>query len=79
MDIEAEHIRAEAEGVRLRQELARQAAERARVAAEEARAMAEQGRCTAANEVTKTVATLTTLLDRMEAVEEMRRASRGIV
>ena len=76
MDIEVERARAEAELVRQQQELVRQATERARTAAEAARVAAEGGRRAVANEVNGTVATLTELVERMEAVEEKRRAGR---
>jgi len=69
----AERLRHEAEERRHRQELVRQTQERARVAAEDARTDAEERRTEAAGEVRDTVAILTTLLQRMEAVEKLRR------
>ena len=76
MDIEMERNRADAEAERQQHELTRQAAERVRVSAEESRASAEDGRRAIAAEVSATVATLTTLLGRMEAVEALRREGR---
>jgi hypothetical protein len=75
---QVERLRTDAELMREQQEVRRQASERARVAAEEARAVAEERRRAAADEVAGTVATLTALLERMEVVEEMRRASRNV-
>lgn len=72
----AERLRTDAERVRQTQERLRQAQEDARENAEEARGIAEEGRLAAAKEVTATVATLRTLLDRMEEVETKRRTSR---
>lgn len=74
---DTERERADAEATRQQLELARQSAERARVAAEDARARAEDGRRAASVEVAHTVATMTEILGRMEAVEQMRRASRS--
>lgn len=74
MDIEMERLRAEAEVVRQQQEVVRQATERARITAEDARVAAEHGRRAATTEVSGMVETLTTLVDRMEAVEKMRRS-----
>ena len=76
MDLGQERLRAEAEDIRQQQELAREATERARVIAEDARVVAEDERLAAAIEVKETVAMLTTLLQRMEAVEALRRAGR---
>ena len=73
MDIEMNRRRADAEAERQQHELTRQAAERARAVAEESRASAEEGRHAVAAEVSATIATLTTLLSRMEAVEALRR------
>lgn len=77
MDTDAELLLTDAEVIRQQQELSRQATERTRVAAENARVVAEEHRRTAAQEVSDTVATLKALLERMEAVEAMRRTSRG--
>ena len=76
MDIEMERRRTDAEAERQQQELTRQAAERARVAAEDSRASAEDGRRAATEEVHATIATLTTIVGRMEAVEALRRYAR---
>ena len=76
MDIELERRRADAEAERQQHELTRQAAERARAAAEESRVSAEDDRRAIAVEVSATIATLTTLLSRMEAVEALRREAR---
>jgi membrane protein involved in colicin uptake len=76
MDTEMERRRADAEAQRQQHELSRQAAERARNAAEESRVSAEHGRRAVAEEVSEIVATLTTLLNRMEAVEALRRDAR---
>ena len=76
MDIEMECRRAEAEAERHQHELTRQTAEQARAAAEELRAFAEEGRRAVAAEVNATIATLTTVLRRMEAVEALRREAR---
>ena len=76
MDIELERRRADAEVERQQHELTRQAAERARAAAEESRVSAEGDRRTVAVEVSATIAALTTLLSRMEAVEALRREAR---
>ena len=72
-----EFVRRNAEVGREQREKAREAQERSRVAAEEARVIAEVERRTMAKAVGDTVTTLTTLLARMEAVEQMRRASRN--
>ena len=74
MDSETAHLHAEA--VREQHELERQAAERARIAAEESRMSAESGRRVVAGEVNETIATLKTLVSRMEAVEALRRYAR---
>ena len=76
MDSDIERRRAVAEGLREQRELKRQAAELARNAAEESRVSAENGRRAVADEVSETVATLTTLLNRMQAVEALRRDAR---
>ena len=73
MDIDNDRRGADAEAERQQYELTRQAAERARAAGEESRVSAEDGRRAAADEVSATIATLTTLLGRMEAVEALRR------
>ena len=75
METEMERRRADAESDREREELVRHANERARVAAEAARVNAEDGRRAVTEEVTETVKALKTLLNRMEAVEAMRRRS----
>ncbi len=72
----AERRRAK-ERISQQHELARETSERARAAAEQARAVAEAGRRAAANDLRGTVAMMTALLDRMQAVEEMRRAARN--
>jgi hypothetical protein len=69
--IERRHIAAEA--VRQQHELERQTAESARNTAETSRVSAETGRRAVANEVHGTIATLTTLVERMEVVEALRR------
>ena len=74
---DAEEKRRNAEMVRQRQETLRQDEELSRNTAEAARAAAETRRVAAAKEVNDTVANLTTLLDRMQAVETMRRTARG--
>ena len=76
MDTEKDRRPDDAEAERQQHELTRQTAERARVAAEESRASAEDGRRAVADEVGATIATLTTLLGRMEAVEALRRNAR---
>jgi hypothetical protein len=76
MNSDSERERAAAETVRQRHERDRQAAESARHAAERARESAEDGRREVANEVHGTIATLTTLVDRMESVEALRREAR---
>ena len=78
MDIEMDRRRADAEAVRQQHELTRQTAERARAAAEALRVSAERGRHALAEEVRETIATLTTLLSRMEAVEALRREASRI-
>jgi hypothetical protein len=52
------------------------AAESARHAAERDRESAEAGRREVTSEVNGTIATLTTLVDRMESVEALRREAR---
>jgi hypothetical protein len=71
-----EHRDAAAETLRQQHELERQAAENARNAAEESRATAETRRRAVSDEVNGTIATLTTLVDRMEIVEALRRDAR---
>ena len=78
MDRETERLHADAEAVREQHELERQAAECARNAAEESRVSAESGRRVVAGEVSETIATLKTLLARMESVEALRRYARRI-
>jgi hypothetical protein len=73
MDIDNDRRGADAEAERQQHELARQTAERARAVAEELRVSAEHGRRVVAEDVRETIATLTTLLGRMEAVEALRR------
>jgi len=75
--IAAERLRVDGEETRRRQETERQTQESARVAAEGARTLAEEGRVAVSKEVADTVTTLTALLNRMEAVEKMRRASQS--
>ena len=75
MDTDAERSRTNAEVMRRQHEILRQTQESARVAAEEARVTAEERRLAAAREVRGTIATLTVLVERMEAVERSRRAS----
>ena len=77
MDNTAERAHADAEATRQAQERLREAQEASRVIAETARVTAEAGRATAADEVSATVATLTALLQRMEAVETLRRTLRS--
>jgi hypothetical protein len=74
MDNEME--RRHAAAVRQQHELDRQAAERARNTAEESRVSAEIGRRAVGDEVSETTATLTTLLNRIKAVEGLRRDAR---
>jgi len=62
-----------AEVVRQEHELERQTAESARNTAEKSRVLAETGRRAVADELHGTVVTLTTLVDRMEVVEALRR------
>jgi membrane protein involved in colicin uptake len=69
-----EQRRRAAEDARHRQEQVRQAQEEIRVVAEHARVAAEAVRVEASIEVRDTVGTMTTLLERMEAVEKMRCA-----
>ena len=73
---EMERRHAEAEAERQQQELERQAAEHARIIAEGSRVTAEDGRRTVAVEVNETIETLTTILQRMETVEALRREAR---
>ena len=75
MDSDIKRSSAEAEALRQQHELQRQAAEHARDAAEASRVTAEHGRRAVADEVSGTVETLTTILNRMEAVEALRRGS----
>jgi methionine synthase I (cobalamin-dependent) len=76
MDSETERHHADAEAIRQQHELTRQAAELGRIAAEESRMSAEDGRRAVAGEVSETIATLQTLVRRMEAVESLRRAAK---
>ena len=76
MESDTQRRHADAEAVRQQHELERQSAERTRIAAEESRVTAESSRRTVAGEVSETVATLTTLVRRMEAVEALRRDAR---
>ena len=73
MNSEKERVYAEAEALRQQYERERQMAEHARDAAEASRVTAEHGRRAVADEVSGTVETLTTILQRMEAVEALRR------
>jgi hypothetical protein len=73
MDTDAERSSTNAEVMRRQHEILRQAQESARVVAEEARVVAEERRLAAAREVRGTIATLTVLVERMEAVEKIRR------
>ena len=73
MDNEIERRHAEAEALRQQHERERQAAEHARAAAEASRVSAENGRRAATDEVSGTVEALTTILNRMEAVEALSR------
>ena len=70
---EAERLRHERESSRQSAELARAAAELARTAAEQTRVDAETIRRGAVSELQETAAALTTLMERMEKVEAMRR------
>ena len=72
----AEALREVAERVRLSAEERRAAAERARVMAEEERTEAEAARKTAIAAVNETAEELTAILDRMKAVEKLRRTRR---
>jgi membrane protein involved in colicin uptake len=76
MESALERRHAAAEAVRQQHELERQAAENARNTAEQSRVSAETGRRAITDEVKVTVATLTTLVDRMELVEALRRDAR---
>jgi membrane protein involved in colicin uptake len=76
MESEFERRHAAAEAVRQQQETERQTAETARDTAEQSRVAAETGRRVVADEVHGTIETLTTLVDRMEAVEALRRDAR---
>jgi uncharacterized membrane protein YccC len=73
----AEALREVAERVRLSAEERRAAAERARVAAEEDRTQAEAARKTAIAAVNETAEELAAILDRMKAVEKLRRTRRS--
>jgi hypothetical protein len=73
MESAIERSHAAAEAVRQQREQERVAAEAARNAAEQSRVSAETGRRVVADEVRGTIATLTTLVDRMEVVEALRR------
>ena len=72
-----ERRHAAAEAVRQQRELERVAAETSRNAAEQSRAAAETGRRAVTDEVRGTIATLKIVLDRMEAVEALRRDARS--
>lgn len=72
----AEALREVAERMRLSAEERRAAAERARVAAEEERTEAEAVRKTAIAAVNETAEELTAILERMKAVEKLRRTRR---
>jgi methionine synthase I (cobalamin-dependent) len=72
---EAELLRQQRESTRQSAELVRAAAELARTAAEQARVDSEAVRRGAVSELGATVAALTTLLERMERVEAMRRSA----
>ena len=71
----AELLRQQRETSRQSAEVVRTAAEHARNAAEQARVGAEAVRRDAVSELGATVAALTTLIERMEQVEAMRRAA----
>jgi hypothetical protein len=71
-----EHRHTAAEVLRQQHELERQAAENARKVAEKSRVTAEMRRRDVSDEVHGTIATLTTLVDRMEIVEALRRDAR---
>ena len=73
--VEAELLRQQRESSRQSAELVRTAAEVARHAAEQARVEAEVLRRGTVTELGATVATMTTLIERMEQVEAMRRAA----
>jgi hypothetical protein len=77
VESEMERRHAAAEAVRHQRELDRVAAETSRVAAEQSRVSAETGRRAITKEVHGTIATLKTLVDRMEAVEALRRDARS--
>jgi hypothetical protein len=72
---EAELLRHERESSRHSAELERAAAELSRTAAEQTRVDAETIRRGAVSELQSTAAALTVLIERMEKVEAMRRAS----
>jgi len=69
----AERSRRDAEVLCERQEELRHTQEASRAVAEETRVVTEADRLSAAKEVSATVRTLTELLERMEAVETIRR------
>ena len=71
-----EALREAAERVRLSAEERRAAAERARVVAVEERVDAEAARRTAVAAVNETAEELNAILDRMKAVEKLRRTRR---
>jgi hypothetical protein len=77
MDADTERRCVAAESKREQSELARQDSERRRVTAEAERVQGEADRRAASTEVAQTVATLTELLTRMEAVEQLRRNLRS--
>ena len=72
---EAELLRQQLEASRQSAELVRTAAEHERNAAEQVRVNAEEVRRGAVVEIGATVAALTTLIERMEKVEAMRRSA----
>jgi hypothetical protein len=72
----AEALRQAAERVRLSAEERRAVAERARVSAEDERAEAEAVRTTALAAVNEAAGELAAILDRMKAVEKLRRTRR---
>jgi hypothetical protein len=75
---ERERLRVDAETSRAAREDARTDAEHARTAGEEARVAAEAARQAVVEEVRATADTLSTSLDQMKVVEEMRRTLRAI-
>jgi ribosome recycling factor len=73
----AEALREAAERMRLSAEERRAAAEHARVTAEEERTEAERVRKAALDAVNETAGELAAILDRMKAVEKLRRTRRA--